>query len=261
MDRVKHHTEGKGHHVADSATSASARAEGAPSTELNPTWASILGLLAIEDWPRPWTTYELAKQAGRSLGWFWPRAERQLYTVPQRLVDQGYAQAHEHRTGNRPSTRFVITPAGRQALTTWLEQSGAPARLEAEELLRVFFADQGGPDQLQATLRRMLEQVEQDRSALARITAGADAAAVAGADTAAVAGRQAVNALALRLVADLQDAVHAWAVWALDETADWTDTTPDWPEARRIVARVTAAGETAERADRAAAADDSERHT
>ena len=34
-------------------------------------------------WPsRPWTTYELAKQVQRSLGWFWPRAERKLYDVP-----------------------------------------------------------------------------------------------------------------------------------------------------------------------------------
>lgn len=253
MHPVKHRTEGKGPLVADSATPPPEPADSAPLPPLNATSASILGLLAIEDWPRPWTTYELAKQAGRSLGWFWPRAERQLYTVPQRLVAQGYAEAHDHQTGNRPSTRFVITPAGRAALTEWLEGPGAPARLEAEELLRVFFADQGGPEQLQATLRRMLEQVEEDRSSLARITAATGGPGVA--------ARQAVNALALRLVADLQDAVHAWAVWALEETADWADTTPDWPEARRIVARVTAAGGEAGRATRTVAADDSERHT
>jgi DNA-binding PadR family transcriptional regulator len=219
--------------VADPAAPSSASPTPGPAPGLNATSASVLGLLAIEDWPRPWTTYELAKQAGRSLGWFWPRAERQLYTVPERLVAKGYAESHEHQTGNRPATRFVITPAGRAALRGWLDGPGAPVRVEAEELVRVFFADQAGPDELRATLRRMLGQVEQDRRSLAQITAGTEPGAVT--------GRHAVNALALRLVADLQDAVRAWALWALDDTADWAYTSPDGPEAGRIGAGVRAA--------------------
>ncbi|HEX7738571.1 MAG TPA: hypothetical protein VF426_02855, partial [Marmoricola sp.] len=68
--------------------------ETSPANGLNATSASVLGLLAIEDWPRPWTSYELAKQAGRSLYWFWPRAERQFISVPKKLVSLGYAEAH-----------------------------------------------------------------------------------------------------------------------------------------------------------------------
>ena len=49
---------------------------------LSTTSYAILGLLAL----RPWTTYELAKQVQKSLGWFWPRAERKLYDEPKRLV-------------------------------------------------------------------------------------------------------------------------------------------------------------------------------
>ena len=44
---------------------------------------ALLGLLAL----REWTTYELAKQVQRSIGWFWPRAERKLYEEPKRLVE------------------------------------------------------------------------------------------------------------------------------------------------------------------------------
>ncbi len=43
----------------------------------SPTTTSyaILGLLAI----RPWATYDLAKLMRRSLQFFWPRAESNLY--------------------------------------------------------------------------------------------------------------------------------------------------------------------------------------
>ena len=53
----------------------------------------ILGLLSL----RSWTTYELAKQVQRSLGWFWPRAERKLYDEPKRLVAAGLAKSDARR--------------------------------------------------------------------------------------------------------------------------------------------------------------------
>ena len=45
--------------------------------------------------------YELAKQVQRSLGWFWPRAERKLYDEPKRLVEQGLATATSASTMRR----------------------------------------------------------------------------------------------------------------------------------------------------------------
>ena len=70
---------------------------------------ALLGLLRL----RPWTTYELAKQAQRSLNWFWPRAERKLYDEPKHLVDAGLATARAGATGKRPRTAYPITAAGR----------------------------------------------------------------------------------------------------------------------------------------------------
>ena len=55
------------------------------ASPLTSTTHAVLGLLSL----RPWTTYELAKQVQRSLGWFWPRAERKLYDEPKRLVAAG----------------------------------------------------------------------------------------------------------------------------------------------------------------------------
>src|SRR4029078_4519614 len=80
---------------------------------------AILGLLSL----RSWTTYELAKQVQRSLGWFWPRAERKLYDEPKRLVAAGLAKSTAEMTGSRPRTVYTITARGRKALQRWLGEA------------------------------------------------------------------------------------------------------------------------------------------
>lgn len=46
---------------------------------------AILGLLAL----RPWTGYDLTRQATRSLRFAWPKSERLLYSEPKKLVELG----------------------------------------------------------------------------------------------------------------------------------------------------------------------------
>ena len=75
---------------------------------LSTTSHAILGLLSL----RSWTTYELAKQVQRSLGWFWPRAERKLYDEPKRLVAAGLASSEREMTGARPRTVYAVTRRG-----------------------------------------------------------------------------------------------------------------------------------------------------
>jgi DNA-binding PadR family transcriptional regulator len=205
----------------------------APSspTRLNATSASLLGLLAIDDWPRPWTSYELAKQAKRSLHWFWPRAQRRLLAVPRQLVALGYAEAHEHPTGQRPATRYTITDAGREAFRAWLAENGESVHIEAEEVIRVFFAEQGDIGQLRATLQRIATSTAEDRANLARIAAELDLHTLH--------GRSNVNALSIQLVTDLQTTVERWASWALEQTASWDDPTTPWDGAAEIFERLT----------------------
>lgn len=204
------------------------------TVELNATSASLLGLLAIEDWPRPWTSYELAKQAGRSLNWFWPRAQRQLLAVPPKLVELGLAEAHPHQRGLRKGTRYTITPAGRAALKHWFasEPGHTGLSFEAEDVIRVFFGEHGSVQDLRRTLTRLRDQAISDRRELAEVATAIEARAIP--------GRRSVNALSIRLVCDLQETVRDWAQWALAETEDWSDPRQSWPGAEEVFAGVAA---------------------
>jgi PadR family transcriptional regulator, regulatory protein AphA len=197
------------------------------ATPLSTTSHAVLGLLAL----RSWTTYELAKQVQRSLGWFWPRAERKLYEEPKRLVAAGLATATEQRTGNRPRTMYAITPAGRKALRRWLGEPSSPPALEFEAMVRVFFADGGSLEQLRATL----EHVEATAEARLVVLRSMIEASVEGPYE--FARRLPINALALRFQLDHERLQADWARWAREQTAGWRSTTDaagwDWAAALR----------------------------
>src|SRR5258708_11076957 len=99
--------------------------------ELTTTSYAILGLLPLRDH----TTYELAKQMQRTVGYVWPRAERKLYDEPKRLAEAGYARAPKDMVGRRPRTTYSITPAAREALSRWLGTHVAPPALEFADIL------------------------------------------------------------------------------------------------------------------------------
>jgi DNA-binding PadR family transcriptional regulator len=188
----------------------------------SPTTTSyaLLGLLRI----KPWTTYELAKQVQRSLGWFWPRTERKLYDEPKHLVALGLATATEEHTGNRPRTVYKITPKGRSALRAWLSERPEPSLFESEAMVKVFFADGGTLEQLDATLAAM-EASAQDR--IADLRAMIDSSAEPSYE---FAHRMPVNALGLRFELDHQELQATWAAWARQQIATWTSTNDagDW---------------------------------
>jgi PadR family transcriptional regulator, regulatory protein AphA len=180
---------------------------------LTSTSHALLGLLGV----RSWTTYELAKQVQRSLGWFWPRAERKLYDEPKRLVAAGYATATDEHTGRRPRTVYAITPAGRRELQRWLGEPSAPAALEFEAMVRVFFADSGTLDQLRATLEQVAQDADDRHAALQAMIGGQSPP---GTDD-EFAARRHVNALALRFQLDHERLQADWARWALAQVATW----------------------------------------
>jgi DNA-binding PadR family transcriptional regulator len=177
---------------------------------------ALLGLLAL----RSWTTYELAKQAQRSLNWFWPRAERKLYEEPKHLVEAGLATARTESTGKRPRTVYSITRAGRRELARWLGDPPVPRAGEFEAMVKVFFADSGTRDQLLATLDRIESEALERIGALAGQTE----------EESAFPERLHVNALSIRLYFDQEQAVLAWARWARQQVETWRSTTDpgDW---------------------------------
>ena len=184
---------------------------------ISPTSAAILGLLRVQSW----TTYELAKQVQKSLGWFWPRAERKLYDEPKRLVAAGLAKAAEQMTGSRRSTSYSVTAKGRRALEHWLSEPPTPPALEFEGMVKVFFADGGTLEQLRATLTAIAETSDERLTELqAKVDENASGAV-------AYPDRLPLNNLGLRFVVDHERVFGEWARWALEQTAQWrTPTDP-----------------------------------
>lgn len=178
-----------------------------PST----TAAALLGLLRL----RTWTTYELAKQVQKSLGWFWPRAERKLYDEPKRLASDGLATAEKEMTGARPRTVYAVTPAGRKELRRWLDEPPVPPALEFEGMVKVFFADAGSIDQLRTTLTRIAETSDERMAELEEKRAEHESSAPAFPE------RLELNKLALRFQIEHERAFGTWARWALEESASW----------------------------------------
>jgi PadR family transcriptional regulator AphA len=182
---------------------------------LTTTSHAILGLLAL----RPWTTYELAKQVQRSLGWFWPRAERKLYDEPKRLVAAGLATSEHEMTGKRPRTMYSITDEGRAALRAWLDEPAGAPSLEFEGMIKVFFADGGSLEQMRATLTSIAENAE------ARLTELEAKVAENTAGDVAFPQRLPINTIGLRFMIDHERVTATWARWSLDQIADWRSPT------------------------------------
>ncbi len=116
---------------------------------LSPTSFALLGQLAL----RPWSVYEMTGNVGRTLHWFWPRAESVLYDETKRLASLGLAttQRQPGRRG-RPRTLYTITAAGREALAAWLATPPEGFTLHDESLLRLHLAPYGTKEDLLRSL-------------------------------------------------------------------------------------------------------------
>ena len=203
-----------------------------PTPPLTTTSHAILGLLSV----RSWTTYELAKQVQRSLGWFWPRAERKLYDEPKRLVAAGLARSEAEMTGARPRTVYTVTRRGRDALRRWLDQPPAPPALEFEGMIKVFFADGGTLEQLRANLLAIVETAD---ARLVDLGTKVDELARGGEP---FPQRVHLNSLGLRFIVDHERAISSWARWALEQTAGWNSTSDpgSWDHRRALTSVPTA---------------------
>jgi PadR family transcriptional regulator AphA len=203
------------------------------SVHLSPTSYALLGLLSL----RRWTTYELTQQAQRSLRFLYPRAERHLYAEAKRLADGGLARAESTYTGKRRSTIYAITPRGRKALQAWLRTQPAPPVLEAEVLLRSFFAEFGDRQDLLAALETARTQAIETQRELAVMAQSRLHGA------APFPERTGVVVLAMRFVADFHRLLADWAQWAADEVATWEHPDGrDWEHARDVMADIANGG-------------------
>jgi PadR family transcriptional regulator AphA len=197
------------------------------SSALTTTTFGVLGLLAV----RPYSTYELAKAMGLSVGRVWPRAESKLFEEPKKLVVHGYAEGREEKVGRRPRTVYSITAAGRRALAVWLAEPGGGPVLEFEGLVKLMFADHGSrADALDTIARARAWAVEMNA---ANITAAERFVDGEG----RYEERRATSLLIGSFLTDFYALVAHWADWAGAEVEGWPDDIahhrigPDLPQA------------------------------
>lgn len=132
---------------------------------LTPTSYLVLGMVAHEG---ALTPYEMKQKVALSIGHFWSFPHSQLYAEPDRLVDLGLLGVEQEPSGRRRK-RYVLTPAGREALLRWLGDP-TPDRWEVRDpgLLKLFFLDLVDTDAVAAHARA---QAEHHRELLAELEA------------------------------------------------------------------------------------------
>jgi PadR family transcriptional regulator, regulatory protein AphA len=184
--------------------------------QLTPTSFAILGLLSI----RPFTSYELAQQMDRTVSWFWPRAASLVYEEPKKLAAAGLATSQLSFTGDRRSTTYQITSAGRNALADWLDTPAAGMRMQFEAMIKVAFADAGDINQLRTAIRDIRSDAE------ARLTELRDRSTQYASTGGPFPGRLPVVAITGKLLMGQYEAVVRWAQWAEDAIGEWGGVTP-----------------------------------
>jgi DNA-binding PadR family transcriptional regulator len=98
----------------------------------------VLGLLEREG---PSTPYELKRHVAATIGHIWSFPHALLYKEPARLAALGLLSEERELVGRRRRL-FTITPAGREALRTWLGRPAQhPTELRDLALLQLFFSD------------------------------------------------------------------------------------------------------------------------
>ena len=177
---------------------------------------ALLGLLAM----RPWSAYELAQQATRSLRYAHPRTESHLYEEAKRLLRLGWATSHTEHHGRRPRTIYEISGDGRSALQAWFTTPPRDPDLNFEALLRVLFADQTD----KATLDRSLEETAESARRLFDDAVERLLSPYLSDDGGPFPERRHIAALVAAFVADYLHLIERWSEFARDEIRSWPRT-------------------------------------
>lgn len=204
----------------------------------SPHTYGLLGMLAV----RSWTSYELTRQVRRSLRFMWQTSEGHLYREQARLVRLRWASVEEEPAGRRTRKRYSITEEGRRALAEWLSTEPQEPTFQVEGIVRTFFADQGSPAQLIATMeatsrhaRAMREEllgfVEEYLEEGGPLSMIEEARGGPGGEREEFHGRAMyperlhVVALTIDVTTQLLETIDRFCATTTDEVSSWSDTT------------------------------------
>jgi DNA-binding PadR family transcriptional regulator len=168
---------------------------------------ALLGLLAVA----PASGYELTREFEREIGRYaWKAGHTSIYPELGKLAARGLV--HVTREGARGAKTYDVTEAGRAELRSWLLQAPIPtATVRNEQVLRMFLLSALEPADQRILLTRIAEHTVQ---------AAIELRAVVEAATPGGGPRAGFGRLAGEFGIRQYDAVHGWAVWALDHIAE-----------------------------------------
>jgi PadR family transcriptional regulator AphA len=180
---------------------------------------ALLGLLAVA----PRSGYELAKAFDGDLGRYaWQAGHTSIYPELARLAERGLVEVT--REGARGSRTYSVTDAGRDELRTWLltpPRQGAKVRNEL--VLRMFLLSALDPPDARKLLERIAASTARDAAVLRKVRAEAGPVRL---------GPEGFGQLAAEYGLRQYDAVHDWALWALDQLDQAVATTTSAPGVR-----------------------------
>lgn len=125
------------------------------AASLSTTSYALLSLLVIDSGSTDGLTgYELKQLADKTLRFYWVSpAMSQIYTELERLSSHEYVSADQETSGRRTTKHFRITPAGQEALQTWLHTSEHEFPVLKHPIaLRLMLGSMMGIDEVKAML-------------------------------------------------------------------------------------------------------------
>ena len=99
---------------------------------------AILGFLRQQ----PQTGYTLKNEHfDKSVAYFWPADQTQIYKTLDKLVEQGFATSEIEFQSDRPNRKiYTITKAGKVELERWLSEAVEPPLYRDPLLVQLFFS-------------------------------------------------------------------------------------------------------------------------
>lgn len=174
---------------------------------------ALLGLLAVE----PRSGYELTQAFKSDLGRYaWQAGHTSIYPELAKLADRGLVEVTEE--GARGSRTYSVTPQGQAELRSWMLEPPRRGTVRNEQVLRMFLVSALDPADALVLLHGIAEHTADEAAQLRQVMQNAPEPIPEGA-----AG---FGYLAAEFGRRQYDAVHDWALWAIDALQAQQDTTP-----------------------------------
>ena len=164
---------------------------------------ALLGLLAVA----PASGYELTKEFEQDLGRYaWQAGHTSIYPELAKLAKRGLVRVvHE---GARGAKTYDITAEGREELRTWLlTPPSAGATVRNEQVLRMFLLSALAPADQKAVLTRIAARTASAAAELREVLEREHGDGP----------RAEFGVLAAEYGRRQYEAVHGWAVWAMEQ--------------------------------------------